>query len=294
MGDCVAVSVTRKTWSRRGLMMAAAAASLSQSTGCALFATDSLIEQGEPVDTGRRRFDAYFEAVGALRDKVDKLDSDLFPLRQPLVEELDLSVDVALGDLLDATRKRVGKMGDFGVTMTLRLRPTPTVVDERGELEADDKQESLIKAIEESANRAMQSFADYSALLDQANELDNKRAELAERIDKLPPDVDKDLVEREIVGAGIVLRESEKRLIKDTRTISHFLVGLVASVDTGAIGARQTRCEEAIAFQAENKKKKKKKAKPKGRPRWRPRPGRRPAAPPKPRPRPGGGGDFEM
>ncbi len=292
MGNGVAVSVIhRKRESDESAMsrrrfgaVAAAAATMSMLPAC-LGARDSLIEKGEPVDTGRRRFDAYFEEVAKLRDEVEELDSDLFPLRQPLVEELSLDVDVALGDLLDATKKRVGVVKDFGLTMTLRLRPTPTVIDERGELEADDKQETLIKAIEESANRAMQSFDQYSELLDKASELQKRRGDLAERIEKLPPDVDKSLVEREIVGAGVVLRKAEQKLLRDTRTISHFLIGLVQSVDTGATEAHAAKCAEAIAFKEENKKKK-----PKPRPRWRPRGGPRP----RPRPKPAGGGDFEM
>jgi hypothetical protein len=283
----------RKTIKRRNFGALLALLAVAPTTGC-LFSTGSLIEKGESVETGRRRFDNYFEEVSALREKVDKLDSDLFPLRQPLVEELDVSVDIALGDLLEETKKRVTKAKDFGVSMTLRLRPTPTVVEGRGDVESEDKQATLIKAIEESANRAMQSFEQYSLLLDEASALDKKRAELAERIDKLPPDADKGLIEREIKGAGVVIRGTEKKLIKDTRTISHFLVGLVASVDTGATESHQTRCDEAIAFHEQNKKKPK--PKPRGRPRWRPRPGGgRPAAPkPAPKPKPAGGGDFEM
>jgi hypothetical protein len=174
--------------------------------------------------------------------------------------------------------------------MTLRLRPTPKVVDERGNLEAGEKQETLIKAIEESANRAMQSFEQYTALLDKASALEKKRGDLAERIDKLPPDVDKSAIEREIVGAGVVIRDSEDKLLRSTRTISHFLVGLVAASDTGATDARETRCDEAIAFHEENKKK----PKPRPRPRWRPpRGGARPR-PAAPKPKPAGGGDFEM
>lgn len=264
-----------------------AAAALSSVTGC-LGARDSLIERGETVDTGRKRFDDYFEEVAALREEVEKLDPDLFPLRQPLVEELDLSVDVALGDLLEATKKRAEKARDFGISMTLRLKPTPKVLDERG-LEAGEKQETLIKAIEEAANRAMQTFEEYTALLDKAAALEKTRSDLADRIDKLPPTVDKDLVEREIVGAGVVIRDAETKLLRSTRTISHFLVGLVAAADTGATDARETRCDEAIAFHEENKKK----PKPKPRPRWRPpRGGGRPR--PAPRPKPAGGGDFEM
>lgn len=288
MGNGVAVSVRPKTFNRRGFGALLVLLTVPQSAGC-LFSTGSLIEKGERVETGRSRFDTYFEEVSALRDDVDKLDEDLFPLRQPLVEELDVSVDIGLGPLLSTTKQRVSKAKDFGVTMTLRLRPTPLVMQGRGDVEAEDKQATLVKAIEESANRAMKTFEEYTALLDRAAALDKKRGELAERIDKLPPDVDRDLVEREIKGAGVVIRRSEKKLIQSTRTISHFLIGLVAAVDTGATESHQARCDEAIAFFDENKKKP---PAPKPKPRWRPQPGPRPAAP-RPTPKPGGG-DFEM
>jgi hypothetical protein len=265
---------------------------------------ESQIEKGEHVETGRRNFDEYFEEVSSLREKVDGLDSDLFPLRKPLVEMMELDVDVALGTLLEETKKRVGKFHDYGISLTLQLRPTAQVIEDRGDLEPDQRDESLVKAIEESAQLSMQVFTEYSQLLNKAAELDAQRGELADRIDKLPPTYDKELIGREIVGAGKVLKKTEEKLLRDTRTVSHFLLGLVDAVDTGALAARQTRCEEAIAAVKEEPKPV---TKPRpGRP-PRPRPaGPRPTAPrptgpvppspvPTPQPpRPKPGGDFEM
>jgi hypothetical protein len=266
--------------------------------GCFLTTKSSKLEDGERVDTGRKSFDDYFAQVADLRDKVKELDSDLFPIRRPLVEEMDLDVDVALGRLLDETRKRVGKFKDYGITLSLLLRPTPKVLEERGSLEADQKDETLIKAIEESAVLAMQTFREYSMLLDQADALDKQRGPLADTIDKLPPDTDKGLVEREIVGAGRVLDKAEQKLLRDTRTLSHFLVGLVDAVDSGAMESHEQKCEDAIARKPAPVEQPK--TKPKPRP-WRPPP--RPTGagtppptptPTPPRPRPKPGGDFEM
>jgi hypothetical protein len=296
MGNGAAVPVTDRNQRRRTfLTQLACAASALALPGC-LGRGESKIENGETVTTGRRQYDAYFEKVSELRDSVEKLDSDLFPLRQPLVEELSLDVDVALSVLLAATKERVAKMRDFGVSMTLQLRPTPRVIEDKTGLEADEKQATLIKAVEESANRAMQSYEQYAAMLDEAGALEKQRSDLADRIDKLPPNVDKSLIEREIVGAGVVLRDTEKKLLGNTRTITHFIVGLVSSVDTGATEGYDAKCAEAIALQGD-----KNKPTPKPKPGWRPPAGPRPA--PRPRPAPGprpapapkpGGGDFEM
>ncbi len=247
----------------------------------------SLLEQGEPVDTGRRSFDEYFESVAELRDDVEGLDSDLFQLREPMTEVLETDVDITLPALLDETRRRAGKFRDFGVTLNLRLTPEPKLVRAHGELEPDDKQLSLLAAIEESAHRGMTTFKQYSELLERAVGLDAKRSELAEQIDRLPASFTKrDLVETEIVAAGRVLRTIEQKLSQDTRTIAHFMLGLAAAVDTGAWDGHEEKCAEAIAAFDEKKKKGKGKGK---------RPPRRGNyRPPRPPPKPPAGGDFEM
>jgi len=267
-------------------------------TACAA-SNQSLLEQGESVDTGRRSFDEYFEAVAELRDEVDGLDEELFELREPMIEVLETDVEISLPALLDETRRRAGKFRDFGVTLNLRLTPNPKLVRAHGELEPDDKQLSLLAAVEESAHRGMKAFRQYSELLERAVGLEAKRSELAEQIDRLPEHFAKrDLVETEIVGAGRVLRQIETKLTKDTRTISHFMLGLAAAVDTGAWDGHEEKCAEAIAAFEEKEKKGKKgsrwaKGKGRGGKRPPPRGGSRPPRPP-PTPPAGGGGDFEM
>lgn len=259
-------------------------------TGCiGIFgSTQSQLEQGESVETGRRSFDEYFEAVAELRDEVDSLDDDLFELREPMVEVLETDVEISLPALLDETRRRAGKFRDFGVTLNLRLTPNPKLVRAHGELEPDDKQLSLLAAVEQSADRGMKTFRQYSGLLERAVGLEAKRSELAEQIDRLPDNFAKrELVETEIVAAGRVLRQIESKLTKDTRTIAHFLLGLAAAVDTGAWDGHEEKCAEALAAFEEKKKDK-------GRGGKRPPRGGRPPRRPPPTPPAGGGGDFEM
>jgi uncharacterized coiled-coil DUF342 family protein len=251
-------------------------------------ANQSLLEQGEPVDTGRRSFDEYFEAVAELRGDVEGLDSELFELREPMIEVLETDVEISLPALLDETRRRAGKFRDFGVTLNLRLTPEPKLVRAHGELEPDEKQLSLLAAVEESAHRGMTTFKKYSELLERAVGLEAKRSELAEQIDRLPASFTKrDLVETEIVAAGRVLKTIEGTLSRDTRTIAHFMLGLAAAVDTGAWDGHEAKCAEAIDAFAE------KKAKGKGKGRGKRPPYRRPR-PPRPPPTPPAGGDFEM
>lgn len=239
----------------------------------------SKLENGESVKTGKRSFDAYFKEVASLRDNVESLNSDLFPVREPLVEHMDISVDASLVELMAATRKRTEKFKDYGVTLNLRLTPEPIVIKERGELEEDAADDALIKAIQEAANRAKSSYNEYNALLARADQLEAKRSQLANRIDKIPAgDPARSEIETEIVAAGRVLDKVERKLRRDTRTLAHFMVALAEAVDTGAVAARDLKCEEAISN------------KPKRRKPWRGNGGRRPA----PKPRPAGGDDFEM
>jgi len=267
-------------------------------TGCSKVGRTD-VETGGRVNTGRARFDNYFREVQRFKKRVEKLErDDLFVLREPLIEELDVDADVALGPLMTATRERVKKFRGYGVMLSLHIAPDAELQVVRGDVEIDQKDERLIKAIETAAKSAMTSFSDYTELLEEMSALEVQRAELADRIDSLPKKFEarKGMIEDEIVGAGRVLRGSERTLLSKTQVISHFLVGLSSAIESGASTANVEACEEAIAFKKEQEDKKtpwwKKKRRP--RPRWRPPPGgARPA--PKPRPAPaGGGGDFEM
>jgi hypothetical protein len=270
----------------------------------------SRVEQNQQVDTGRRDFDEYFQEVDDLRDAVDELgDEQLYAMREPLVEALELDPDVGLPALLDATKKRVGKLRDFGITMDLQLTPAPRVLVDHGQMGSNDDK-GLSQAIQESAVRALEFFKKHQELLERAAQLEQKRAEVAERIDKLSPQEDKGMIETEIVGAGRVLGDSEKKLLGNTHTISHFLVGLTQASDSGARGALDDKCERAIAQYKEQSEKPAPKRGFRGRPaaprpapprpvpvaRPAPRPLPPPAAPPRPPPptRPAAGGDFEM
>ena len=271
------------SWPHLFLLLALA----SLLVGCAATGK-TLLEKGESFNVGRSKFDAYFNDVAELRDKVKSFDSDLFPVREPLVEEMDLNVDISLPMLMVKTSKRVVKLKNYGVTLNLRLTPNPIVVVQTGELEKDEKDEGLLKAVQESSTRALSIFREYQQLLQLAAELDAQRNKLAEQIDKLPARFEKkDLIEVEIVGAGRVLQEVERKLLRDTRTLSHFLLALASAVDTGAAEAQDTQCAEALAAH---------KPKRRGRGRGRGRPGgRRPGGGrPKPPTKPAGGDDFDM
>ena len=100
---------------------------------------DSLLESGEHVSTGKKPFDAFFDQVAELRDKVAGFDSDLFPVREPLTDEMKLDVDIAMADLIATVQKRATKLRDFGVTLNLRITPEPKLLSARGKLEVDER-----------------------------------------------------------------------------------------------------------------------------------------------------------
>lgn len=277
------------------LIRIAALALMTATAGC-LSVTTSSLEKGESVEVGRRPFDTYFEEVAALRDELADLDADLFPIREPLVERLDVSVDAPIGTLMEATTERVGKMRDFGVMLSLRLTPTPKILMVKEEVEVDDGDQPLFDAIEKSATIAMAEFRKHTELLEKTSALEARRAKLAEQLTNLPPQLEnkRSVIETEILGAGRILRQAEADLLRNTRTISHYLVALSNAVDTGATESLETKCDEAIA-QAEEKKKKPAPRWQRPAPKWTPPPGPRPAGPPPaPKPRPAPGGDFEM
>jgi hypothetical protein len=255
---------------------------------------ESLLEKGEAVKVGRRNYDDYFAEVARVRDKVEGFDSDLFPVREPLVEALDVSVDTSLSELMVATRKRVGKFKDYGVTLNLRLAPNPILIVQTGELAADERDEGLLKAVQEAASRGLSTYREYAQLLALIADLDGQRQQLADGLDKLPPDfADKGLVEDEIVGAGQVLHSAERKLLRDSRSLSHFMIALSEAVDTGAAEVKDAKCDEAMASYKPPSKPKSSGPPAGKRPAG---PGRPPAPrPPQPRPTPKpGGGDFDM
>ncbi len=245
----------------------------------ACFGSISQLESGKKVNTGKKKFDSYFDAVATLRDDVKDLKSDLFPIREPLTDELDLKEEIELPALISAVRKRAKKAKDYGVMLNLRLTPEPKLFHVKGKLDVDPRDEGMMRAVEEAASRAMTVFEQYSQLLAAIVQLDERRDKLAERIDRLDEDDPKrDVIETEIVGAGRVLAKAERKLRRDSRTLALYLVALAGAVDTGAMVSLDEECREAIE------------AKPKKRPR---RKWRRPARPYKPPPK-SGGDDFEM
>jgi hypothetical protein len=238
----------------------------------------SRVEEADSVDTGKRRYDSFFEAVIELRDEVKEIDSDLFPIREPLVETLDLNVDVALATLIDEVRRRVAEERHYGVPLNLRIMPTPKLIIERGTFDATDDDETLVRSIEESANRALSTYKKFRGLLKALQQLDKRRGKLAESLDEIEAGYPKrDVIEEELVGAGRVLRAAEKKLYRDTRTLSFFIIALADATDTGAADKADQKCQEALA---------------KYRPRKRRRPRRRRKQPT--RPPPSGGDDFTM
>ncbi|MFP6684714.1 MAG: hypothetical protein VB934_08380 [Polyangiaceae bacterium] len=216
-------------------------------TGCAASGR-ARVEYADSVDTGKRRYDAYFEAVIELRDEVSELNSDLFPVREPLVETLELDVDVALATLVDKVRAQVAKQRDYGVLLNLRLMPRPRLVVDRGTFEATESDERLVRSIEESANRALSTYKKYRKLLSMVQRLGKRRGILANRLDDLEAGYPKrDLIERELVASGRVLRSAEKKLFGDTRTLSFFMIALADATDTGAATKFDEKCEAALS-----------------------------------------------
>lgn len=214
-------------------------------TGCG---GASMVERGERIQTGKGRVDAYFAEVIELRTKVKELDSDLFPLRQPLTEGFSVGVDTPLQALMEETRKRVEKLKTFGVTLSLRLSPNPTVVVVQGELSQEELDDSTMRAIQESAVRALTTFREYQELSRYAAKLDAQRNAMMDGLERAAPDASqRKQLEEEILGAGRVLQEVQNKLLKDMRTCSILLVALTEVVDTGAAEAHESACQEAMA-----------------------------------------------
>ncbi len=243
------------------LLVAVAACSLSTSQ----------LESGECPTTGKTSFDEYFEAVATLRDEVEELDPDLFPIREPLTEELNLDEDISLFDLVAKVRERAIKFRDYGVMLNLRLTPRAELLKVAGQLEMDPEDEAVLTAVETSATRAMSAFGEYAELLEEAAKLQRERAELAERLDSVSADDEAhDLIKTEIVAAGRVLAEAQRKLLRDCRTLALYAVELARAVDTGAMEHLVGECPEVVEP---------KPCKPPKKPAWKPGPGPAPRPP---------------
>jgi hypothetical protein len=214
--------------------------------GCA--SGDSLVEKGQRLRTGKDRFDVYFGEVVELSERVKRLDSDLFPLRQPLTEAFDVGVDTPLSRLMEVTRERIAKLKAFGVTTSLRLAPSPIVVVHHGDFSQDEVDEVTLRAVQEAAVRALTTYREYAQDLETATRLDETRAKLAEQLEKLGPNQpDRAKVEAELRGTARVLANVQGKLLTDMRTCSLMLVALSEAVDTGGAAGRDASCDEAMA-----------------------------------------------
>jgi hypothetical protein len=280
----------------RAASRAVALALLLVTAGCP--PPTSKLEHGESVNSGHGKFDDYFDKVADFRDRVEKIDSDLFKVREPLVESMELDPDSSLIQVTLSTGRRASKFRDYGVMLNLRLTPEPKIRIEKGpDVELDGKYQAVIDSVEQSASRAMQSFREYQKLLDEANELESQRPKLADRVDKIDEkDESRQVVEVELVAAGRVLKNAAEKLEGDSRALSHFLVGLAAAVDTGAEASFEEKCESAIARRPVPRRRFGKARGGARKPAARRGGGRRPAPRPKPKPAPppAGGTDFDM
>ncbi|MBN4059230.1 hypothetical protein JYT22_01100 [Endomicrobium sp. AH-315-J14] len=251
-------------------------------SGCLFGAAGSKLEDGKSVRVGKRKFDTYFAAVAELRDQAKEIDGDLFTVREPLWEELDVDVNVPVVELMDITRKRVGKYRDYGLIMNLRLTPSPRVITVEGTMDLDERDRVLLATVETTAARAMSLYSQVSDLLLVAVQLESQRGPVAELIDRLSPrDPKRDEIELEIVAAGRVIKESRRKLSILGARLAFFLVELIRAVDTGASDTLEEQCEQLKLDAAERK--------------TRPRPPpRRPSGRPRPKRPSGGGDDFDL
>ncbi|MBM4357799.1 MAG: hypothetical protein FJ096_06785 [Deltaproteobacteria bacterium] len=240
--------LTRRT---RGLVTAVGFA-VSVLVGCG--GAGSLVERGDRIQTGKERFDGYFGEVIELHAKVKELDSDLFPLRQPLTEGLGIGADTPLPKLMAEVRERVERFRSFGVSASLRTSPNPSVVLHKGELGQEESDDVTLKAIQESAVRSLATYREYAELLQRATRLDDQRVKLMEQLERPSSEIaDRSGVEAEILGAGRLLQEVQTKLLKDMRTCALLLVALGEAVETGANEARDAACDEALAHHRPSK-----------------------------------------
>jgi len=226
----------------RSLLVAASLALV----GCA--PTDSLVEKGQRLRTGKDLLDAYLGEVLELSQRVARLDSDLFPLRQPLTEAFDVNVDTPLERLLDITRERIAKLKSFGVTTSLRITPSPIVLVHHGDFSHDEVDDVTLRAVQESAVRTLTTYREYAQDLELARRLEEARAKLDEqaaRLGQTSPERAK--VEAELAGSRRVLGKVQSKLLAEMRTCSLMLVALAEAVDTGGATGRDASCDEAMA-----------------------------------------------
>jgi hypothetical protein len=250
-------------------------------SGC--FGSGSLLVQGKSVESGRGRFDRYFERVLELKQQVSKMDRDFAKIREPLTDTLKMDAKAKPRRIFARLRAKATKLKGYGVLVNLRLRPLPIVVVDSGTMEKGERAESLMVSVQESAVRALQVIKENVELIEATDMLDRRRDELAERIDNTPSDTDRSLLEREVVGAGKVLSQVRKRLGRLNGVLARYLVGLTMSFDTGASKAKDSKCEDALAGKRPRRR------------RWgRGRRGRKPAGRAKPKPTPKAGGGFDM
>ncbi len=215
-------------------------------SGCGA-ATVSQLESGEAVNSGKSSFDSFFGSVASFSRKVADLDSDLFPVRQPLTDELELDKDLSLPELITAVRKRAQEFGDEGVKLNLWLTPAVALQTATGKEKIPEQGERALAAIQKSAVRAMGGYQQYAEFLNRAAELEQERADLAERLGGLGQDDESyELLSTELAGAARLLKKAEIKLRRDSRTLALYLVELALALDTGAESTEIDELKKAL------------------------------------------------
>lgn len=233
-------------WARlRALALALALVPpLAPALGCSIFATTpkgSQIEQGQALTTGTEPFDAFFQAVRAIREEAQKAGDEVAGARAGASRTLGLEASADVGEALLAVRARAAKLRDGGVLLHLELTPEPKLVSSSGKAKVEASDKLVLDALEESAKSSLAVSRRLDELAGRALGLQKQRTALETESQAAFSGADaarRDELRREIAGAERVLAEAADLGSKHAALAAKFALDLAQALETGAGSAK--------------------------------------------------------
>lgn len=257
--------------------------------GCTLFGGPSRVKQGQLVETGDARYDAYFKDVHDLQVTSVGWSDERQAACRPLVDELRLAPDAAGVSIVQETHERVKLVShDVGATK-LEITGDEAHVTAESPQKVDETSRAFFKMIETCAHTEL---ARSQALKEVPTRVDG----IVRNGHALEPHIRDDFakhggrvaedVQAEMTASFDALSDISKSARSGAREAEDFVADLQR-----AVGSSQPAPKEEIAEEKPAKKKKGEKAKPAEKPAEKPattaeKPTPPPAEKPKPKPKP--------
>lgn len=202
---------------------------------CSGAASSSHVAAGETFSTGNADYDAFFRDVVDVRSQAEKASADLEGISKPLRDALRIEATPSAPLPQEVVRTEAKKLQLDGTLLHLDLIPEVKVVVS-GKTDADDQK--LFTSIEQTAKASVAMSRKTSELVARIHDLEKRRAELSDSVDKSFTDPSKrEEVKRELKAAATILTDARSLGDRHGGAAARLALDLALAMETGAVGS---------------------------------------------------------